>query len=85
MPADVAPTVYAAGASTPMLVLGTASRASVTKLRERMRSAGSIGKPVLGVVLVTLGVFTLTHADRYLETWATQWLPGALVDLTTRF
>jgi cytochrome c biogenesis protein CcdA len=78
-------TVYAAGACTPMVVLGTASRASVAKLRERMRCAGSFGKPALGLVLVTLGLFTLTHADRYLETWATQRLPSAIVDLTTRF
>ncbi len=78
-------TVYAAGACTPMVMLGTASRASIAKLRERMRGAGSFGKPVLGVVLIALGIFTLTHADRYLETWATQWLPSAVVDLTTRF
>jgi cytochrome c biogenesis protein CcdA len=77
--------VYAVGASTPMAVLGFASRASVAKLRERMRSTGSLGKPVLGVILVALGLVTLTHADRVLETWATQWLPAALVDLTTRF
>lgn len=77
--------VYAVGASTPMALLGAASRASVAKMRERMRSAAGLGKPVLGVVLIALGLVTLTHADRVLETWATAWLPAAVVDLTTRF
>ncbi|WP_230851062.1 cytochrome c biogenesis CcdA family protein [Ralstonia solanacearum] len=76
---------FGLGAGTPMILLGTLSRATLTTLRGRLLSAGKLGKPALGTVILMLGVLTLTRSDKFLETWVVNWLPAWLVDLTTRF
>lgn len=78
-------TVFGLGAGTPMLLLGALSKVTLAKLRGRLLPAGNMGKPVLGIMIVMLGVLTLTRGDQHLETWMVAWLPAWLVDLTTRF
>jgi len=77
--------VFGLGAGTPMMLLGMLSNATLAKLRGRLLSAGRLGKPALGAILVVLGVMTLTRADQHLETWVVNWLPAWAVELTTRF
>ena len=78
-------TVFGVGAGTPLILLGALSRTALAKLRGGLLSAGKLGKPVLGVILMMLGAMTLTRGDQHLETWMVNWLPTWLVDLTTRF
>lgn len=77
--------VFGLGAGTPLMLLGMLSKTTLAKLRGRLLSAGKLGKPVLGALLVMLGVMTLSRGDQHLETWLVNWLPAWLVDLTTRF
>ncbi|HEX5126208.1 MAG TPA: cytochrome c biogenesis CcdA family protein [Rhodocyclaceae bacterium] len=75
--------IFGLGASMPMVFIGSLSRQLVGKLRGRLSSAGTIGKQVLGVVVLLLGVSILSGGDKWLETWAVQASPDWLIRLTT--
>jgi cytochrome c biogenesis protein CcdA len=77
--------VFGIGAATPLLVLGTLSRASLLKIRHGLHSAGQGMKAVLGLLLVTIGTLILTGLDKALEAWVLDRAPAWLVGLTTRF
>lgn len=76
--------VYGLGAGTPMLLLGSISRAAAARLRGGLVSFGKAGKYVLGGTLCVLGVLTLTGLDKTLEAVAVDRSPAWLIDLTTR-
>ncbi len=76
---------FALGAGTPMLALGALSRNMVARLRGKLLSVGSAGKAVLGVVVLLVGLLTLTGFDKNIETVVVNLLPQWLTDLTTRF
>jgi hypothetical protein len=50
-----------------------------------MLSAGSTGKAVMGLALVTIGVLVLTGLDKRLVTLLVDASPAWLTELTTRF
>ncbi len=75
--------LFGIGASLPLLVLAYGSRQAILARRQRMAALASGAKPVMGGVLVGLAVMVLTGMDKLLETWATQAMPGWLIDLTT--
>jgi len=77
--------IFGLGAGTPMLVLGALSRSMMLKFRGKLQSAGSLGKAVLGGIVLLLGIFTLTGWDKNLETLVVQISPDWLITLTTRF
>jgi cytochrome c biogenesis protein CcdA len=77
--------VFGVAASLPMLVVGMLSRAALARSRGSLRAAGLWGKQVLGIALISLGVLTLSHADRSVETWLLDHSPAWLTALTTRF
>jgi cytochrome c biogenesis protein CcdA len=77
-------TVYGLGAATPMLVLGSMSRAAAARFRGRLSSIGNAGKYALGGVLCALGILALTGFDKTLERAAVERSPAWLIDLTTR-
>jgi cytochrome c-type biogenesis protein len=82
--AAVTMAVFAIGASTPILVLAYGSRQAVFARRERLKTISEIGKPVMGVALVGIGVFVLTGLDKVVETLLTDAMPDWLLALTTR-
>ena len=77
--------VFAVGAAVPLLLLAMLSGTSLRAWSRRLASGASWGKPVLGVVLTTIGLFVVTGFDKVLEAWLTNAMPQWIVDLTTRF
>ena len=77
--------IFGLGASTPLVALGSISRATMLRMRGRMLSAGKLGKSVLGVVFALLGFAILSGLDKTLEAWVVGIYPDWLNDLTTRY
>lgn len=76
--------IYGLGAGTPMLLLGSISRAAAVRLRGRLGLFGKAGKYALGGMLCLLGVLTLSGFDKTLEAFAVDHSPAWMIDLTTR-
>lgn len=77
--------VFALGAGTPLVALGSASRATIMRVRGRMLVVGRLGKTVLGGLLLALGVSILTGLEKSFEVWIVRISPEWLTALTTRF
>lgn len=77
--------IFGLGAGTPLVVLGTLSRATVLRLRSRLLGAGQSGKRVLGLLFLAIGVAIITGWDKRFEAWAVNASPAWLTELTTRF
>ncbi len=77
--------VFGIGASVPMLLIGSLSRATLLRVRGSLNTAGRHGKQVLGIALLLLGALILSHADRRLEAWLLDHSPMWLTALTTRY
>jgi cytochrome c biogenesis protein CcdA len=77
--------IFALGAGTPLVVLGSLSRAAVMRVRGRMMQAGKLGKSILGGLLLVLGIAILFGLDKSFEAWAVRISPEWLTTLTTRY
>ncbi|MCG5078514.1 cytochrome c biogenesis CcdA family protein [Paraburkholderia tagetis] len=75
--------IFGVGASLPLAILGSLSRASISRLRGRLGSAGTIGKTVLGSMFIALGVLVLTGLDKMVETVLLFASPAWLTAFTT--
>jgi cytochrome c-type biogenesis protein len=76
--------VFGLGAATPILALAYGSRQAILTRRDWLTKLSQVGKPVMGVALLTFGLLVLTGLDKRLETILTNAAPDWLVDLTTR-
>jgi len=77
--------LFGLGAASPLVLLGSLSRATVQRVRGRMMAAGKSGKMVLGTLLLVVGVAILTGWDKRFEAWAVDVSPAWLTELTTRY
>ena len=77
--------IFALGAGTPLVVLGSISRAAVMRVRGRMIQAGKAGNAVLGGLLLLLGLAVLSGMDKSIEAWMLRVSPDWLTTLTTRY
>jgi cytochrome c-type biogenesis protein len=77
--------VFGVGAGTPLVLLGSVSRATTMRLRGRLVGAGKSGKLLLGVLFLSVGVAIMTGWDKRFEAWAVRASPDWLTNLTTRF
>lgn len=77
--------IFGLGAGTPLVILGSVSRATMMKLRGKMLSAGKTGKYLLGGIMVLLGLMILTGLDKSFEAWVLSVSPAWLTDLTTKY
>jgi cytochrome c biogenesis protein CcdA len=75
--------LFGLGAGLPLIVLGLASRETVSRIRGRLLAAGKLGKQVLGALMLLLGGAILSGADRLFEAWVLRTAPEWLVRLTT--
>lgn len=75
---------FAAGAATPILALAYGSRHAILARRDWLARVSRIGKPLMGVTFVALGMFVLTGLDKIVETSLTRAMPDWLVAVTTR-
>jgi cytochrome c-type biogenesis protein len=77
--------IFGVGAAAPMVLLGSLSRASLTKVRGRLLNAGKVGRQGLGMVMLGLGILIATGLDKPLEAWILDRMPDWLSALTTKF
>jgi cytochrome c-type biogenesis protein len=77
--------IFGVGAAAPLVLLGSLSRASLTKVRGRLLNAGKVGKQGLGIVMLGLGILIVTGLDKSLEAWVLDRMPDWLTAITTRF
>lgn len=77
--------IFALGAATPMVLLGSVSRPVMLRLRGHMLQAGRLGKPLLGGLLMAVAVAILTGWDKSFEAWILIHSPDWLNILTTRY
>lgn len=76
---------FGIGAALPLVAIGLVSRAAMLRWRGRLLAAGSWGKLVMGVTLVTFGVLIVSGLDKRAEAALVDASPPWLTQLTTRF
>lgn len=74
---------FGAGIASVLLVLAFTSRALFARLRGRMMAGGSLGKTMLGTVLLVVGTAILTGVDRSIEGALVAASPDWLVEWST--
>jgi cytochrome c biogenesis protein CcdA len=77
--------VFGVGAALPLIVLGLVSRATLMRVRDRLLSAGKLGKILLGVAFILIGVAIVSGVDKKVETVLVDASPAWLTTLTTSF
>ena len=75
---------FGIGAALPLMLLGFVSREAMMRWRGRMMETGKVGKTLLGLLLVAVGVLVATNLDKRLETVLVDASPAWLTNLTTR-
>jgi cytochrome c biogenesis protein CcdA len=77
--------VFGIGAALPLMLLGFVSREAMMRWRGRLMETGSVGKTLLGVLLIAVGLLVATNFDKRLETVLVDASPAWLTNLTTKF
>ena len=77
--------IFGLGAGTPLVVLGSLSRATMMRVRGKLFAIGKTGKYVLGAIMLLLGIAILTGYDKIFEAWLINISPEWLNNLTTRY
>ena len=78
-------TLFGLGAAAPLLLIGTLSREALIRWRGKISSAGHVGKMIFGVLVIVVGLGTVTGVDRALEAWLVQNSPAWMTYWSTRF
>lgn len=76
---------FGIGTTLPMLAVATVSRGVLVRWRQRILTAGHVGKVAMGVSLLALEIVILSGADRYVEAKLVNASPQWLTNLTTQF
>ena len=58
---------------------------TLLRIRTRMMSAGSLGKALLGVAFIVIGVAIVSGTDKRIEAFLVDASPQWLTELTTSF
>jgi cytochrome c-type biogenesis protein len=77
--------VFGVGAALPLILLGLLSRATLMRVRSSLMSAGKLGKALLGVAFIVIGVAIVSGADKRIEAALVDASPQWLTELTTSF
>jgi len=77
--------IFGIGAAVPLVLLGSLSRASLTKVRGRLLNAGKYGKQLFGFVMLGLGALIATGVDKSFEAWILDQTPDWLTAVTTKY
>jgi cytochrome c biogenesis protein CcdA len=75
--------LFGLGAAAPLLLVGSASRATLQRWRGRLSGAGLWGRWLLGGGMLAVGVLALSGLDHLLETWLVDVSPAWLTQLTS--
>ncbi len=76
---------FGIGTAIPLIALGLLSRTALMRWRDRLLSAGRVGRYVLGGALLLVGILIITGVDREIEKWWIDHGPTWLNDLTVRY
>lgn len=76
---------FAAGVASMMLVLAYGTRAAIGRRRARLAGLSAWAKPIMGAVLVAVGLAIFFRLHHVVEAWAVQSWPVWLQDLSVRF
>jgi cytochrome c-type biogenesis protein len=76
---------FGLGATLPMLALAYGSRQAITARRNWLARMGRTALPVMGVLLIAIGLMVLSGFDKLAEAALLDVTPDWLVQLTTRF
>lgn len=76
---------FGVGTTLPMLAVAMLSRTALLRWRQRMLSAGHVGKLAMGLSALLVGGMILSGADRSVETFFVNTSPGWLIKLTTDY
>ena len=77
--------LFGIGAAAPLILVGSLSRATLSRIRGRLLSTGQRGRQVLGLVMLCLGILIASGADKPVEAFILDHTPLWLTNLTTRF
>lgn len=77
--------LFSLGASLPLLLIAYGSRKFFISRRSHILKFGQKAKPMLGVVIVGMGVAILTGLDKSAEAILLNAMPSAWVDLISRY
>jgi len=77
--------VFGLGAAGSLIAIAYTTRAFLMRGRKTLQGAGSMGKTVLGIAILLVGVMALTGLDKALEAALVQVSPDWLTDLTTQY
>lgn len=77
--------LFGLGAGSPLILLGLLSRQAMMKVKSKLSFAGKVGKPILGVIILTVGLLIISGLDKELETVIVASSPDWLITLTTRY
>lgn len=76
---------FGVGTTLPMLLVALLSREALLRWRRRMLAAGQVGKVMMGLSAVAVGVLVITGVDRSIEAALVSSSPAWLTNLTTQF
>jgi cytochrome c-type biogenesis protein len=76
---------FGIGAALPLMLLGFVSREAMMRWRGHLLETGSVGKTLLGLLLVVVGLLVATNLDKRIETVLVDASPAWLTELTTKF
>ena len=76
--------VFSVGAVVPVLALAYGSRRALGTHVAALARVGRIGKPIMGAMLLMVGVLAFTRTDKTIEAWMVGRMPDWLIGLTTR-
>jgi len=75
--------LFGLGAGLPLILLGLLSRQAMISVRSKLFTAGKIGKRILGVILLLVGLLIITGLDKQFEALIVAVSPEWLISLTT--
>lgn len=74
---------FGIGAALPVVALALVSKGVMRRMTQSGRQFAAIGKPILGGVLVVMGLLVLSGLDKQVETFLVEASPQWLTTLTT--
>lgn len=77
--------IFGLGAGLPLVLIGYASKKAVGHLKGKLGNIGKIGKKLLGLFFLIMGVLIISGSDKNLEAFLLQHSPSWLTTLTTSF
>lgn len=77
--------LFGMGAGLPLILLGLLSRQAMMSVRSKLFTAGRVGKRILGVILLFVGLLIISGLDKQFETLIVTSSPDWLISLTTRY